>query len=85
MQQANSKGEPLPLRSFSHGDLEGGGGIEQALKKLVEEASHLPAHSQVRVPKELQGGKAGVHLVSTPPYARCCAGHATWSVSLDPQ
>lgn len=23
MQQANSKGEPLPLRSFSHGDLSG--------------------------------------------------------------
>lgn len=29
------------------------------------EASYLPIHYEVRAPKRLQGGKEGVHLVST--------------------
>lgn len=50
----------------------GGRGSDQASIKeacgrglLGREASYLPTHYEVRAPKRLQGGKEGVHLVST--------------------
>lgn len=47
------------------------GSDQASLKEASErgirgrEASYLPIHYEVRAPKRLQGGKEGVHLVST--------------------
>lgn len=65
MWQANSTGVPLP----STRDWEGGvgpGKPQGSLWKRQMEGSFLPPpHYEVRALKGLQGGKEGIHLVST--------------------